>query len=145
LLAKSVWGLAPAMHFRWVRVRTLNVLKITITETPTERRWVVEGRLVGPWARELRTMWNKTHPSQGGRTCIIDLSGVTSIDSRGHAALIALIGEGAYNEYLVKELMNEKRQAGASRRKHHRAISMDSNSASESSQAGQRSPTKEKH
>jgi anti-anti-sigma regulatory factor len=93
------------------------MLKITITETPTERRWVVEGRLVGSWVRELRTTWSRTHRSQDGRACIVDLDGVTSIDSRGQAALMAMIGQGArltakgvYNGYLVKELMNKARR-----------------------------------
>ena len=30
------------------------MLKITITETPTEQRWVLEGRLAQPWVDVLR-------------------------------------------------------------------------------------------
>ncbi len=33
------------------------MLKITITETLAERRWIVQGRLVAPWVGELRTTW----------------------------------------------------------------------------------------
>jgi hypothetical protein len=39
------------------------VLKITITETLTEKR-CLQGRLVGPWVGELRTSWEKTHRDQ---------------------------------------------------------------------------------
>jgi hypothetical protein len=49
------------------------VLRISINETPTERRWILQGRLVGPWVAEVRTSWKKTHRDDGGRTCIIDL------------------------------------------------------------------------
>jgi hypothetical protein len=52
------------------------VLKITITETLTEKR-CLQGRLVGPWVGELRTSWEKTHRDQSGRTCILDLKDVT--------------------------------------------------------------------
>ncbi len=34
------------------------MLKITIMETATDRRWIVQGRLVGPWVNELRKAGN---------------------------------------------------------------------------------------
>jgi hypothetical protein len=40
------------------------VLKITINETVTEKRWILEGRLVGPWVGELRRSWKKTQRDQ---------------------------------------------------------------------------------
>ena len=33
------------------------MLKITITNTATEQRWILEGRLVAPWVDELKTSW----------------------------------------------------------------------------------------
>jgi ABC-type transporter Mla MlaB component len=100
------------------------VLKITITETATERRWVVEGRLVGLWVTELRTIWQRTRRREDGRASIIDLNGVTVIDSGGQAALVTMIRQGAqltartlYGGYLVEQLVNKARHAGASRPK----------------------------
>jgi len=87
------------------------VLKITITETPTERRWVVQGRLAGPWVRELRTTWTRMHRSQDERACVIDLNNVTFLDKRGERLLRAmskkgaqLIANGIYTKYVLEKL-----------------------------------------
>jgi anti-anti-sigma regulatory factor len=71
------------------------VLKITMTETPTERRWIVQGCLVGPWVSELRTTWKRAHKSQDKRACIVDLNDVTSIDKSGERLLRAMCKKGA--------------------------------------------------
>ena len=71
------------------------MLKITINETPTEKRWILQGRLVGPWVTELRTCWKKTHRDQGQRTCIVDLNEVTFIDRKGERLLRTMSKEGA--------------------------------------------------
>jgi anti-anti-sigma regulatory factor len=71
------------------------VLKITITETETDRRWIVQGRLVGPWVSELRTTWKRAHRSQDKRACIIDLNDVTFIDKSGERLLRAMSKKGA--------------------------------------------------
>ncbi len=71
------------------------MLRITINETPTEKRWILQGRLVGPWVGELRTSWKRTHRNNGGRTCIVDLSDVTFIDNRGERLLRTMSKEGA--------------------------------------------------
>jgi anti-anti-sigma regulatory factor len=71
------------------------VLRITINETPTEKRWILQGRLVGPWVGELRTSWKRPHRNHGGRTCIVDLSDVTFIDNRGERLLQTMSKEGA--------------------------------------------------
>jgi hypothetical protein len=89
------------------------VLKITMTETPAERRWVVQGRLVGPWVSELRTTWKRTHASDDTRACIIDLNDVTFIDKGGERLLRALakkgaqfIATGVYIEHVLEEVKN---------------------------------------
>jgi anti-anti-sigma regulatory factor len=71
------------------------VLKITIVETATDRRWIVQGRLVGPWVSELRTTWKRAHKSQDKRACIIDLNDVTFIDKSGERLLRAMSKKGA--------------------------------------------------
>jgi anti-anti-sigma regulatory factor len=71
------------------------VLKITIMETATDRRWIVQGRLVGPWVSELRTTWKRAHRSQDKRACIIDLNDVTFIDKSGERLLRAMCKKGA--------------------------------------------------
>jgi anti-anti-sigma regulatory factor len=71
------------------------VLKITVTETETDRRWIVQGRLVGPWVNELRTTWKTAHRNQDKRACIIDLNDVTFIDKSGERLLRAMSKKGA--------------------------------------------------
>jgi hypothetical protein len=71
------------------------VLRITVTETPTERKIIVEGLLVGPWVKELRTAWKRSNRSHNGRTCIVDLREVTLIDKSGQRVLRAMWKDGA--------------------------------------------------
>src|SRR5712664_31216 len=87
------------------------MLKITIMETATDRRWIVQGRLVGPWVNELRTTWKRAHRSEDKRACIIDLNDVTSIDKSGERLLRAmskkgaqLIATGMYIKHVLEQL-----------------------------------------
>jgi hypothetical protein len=87
------------------------VLKITITETPTERRWIVQGRLVEPWVSELRTTWKRAHGIEDKRTCVIDLNDVTFIDKGGERLLRAmskkgaqLMAKGLYVKHVLEQL-----------------------------------------
>ncbi len=89
------------------------MLKITITETATDRRWIVQGRLVGPWVSELRTTWKRAHRSQDKRACIIDLNDVTFIDKSGERLLRAmskkgaqLLAKGLYVKHLLEHLQS---------------------------------------
>jgi hypothetical protein len=87
------------------------VLKITINETPAEQRWILQGRLVGPWVDELRTSWKKTHLHHSERTCVVDLSDVTFIDKAGERLLRAiskkgahLVASGVYTKYVLEKV-----------------------------------------
>jgi anti-anti-sigma regulatory factor len=87
------------------------MLKITIMETTSERRWIVQGRLVGPWVNELRTTWKRAHRSQDKRACIIDLNDVTLVDKSGERLLRAmskkgaqLIATGMYVKHVLEQL-----------------------------------------
>jgi anti-anti-sigma regulatory factor len=71
------------------------VLKITIDETPTEKRWILQGRLVGLWVSELRRTWKKTHRLENNRPCVVDLNDVTFIDEKGVRLLRAMSKQGA--------------------------------------------------
>ena len=87
------------------------MLKITIVETATERSWIVQGSLVGPWVSELRTSWKRAHRSHDKRACIIDLNDVTFIDKSAVRLLRAiskkgaqLIAGGVYVKHMVEQL-----------------------------------------
>jgi hypothetical protein len=77
------------------REGAVNVLRITIDETPTEKRWILHGRLVGVWVSELRRTWKKTPRLEDNRPCVIDLNDVTFIDEKGVRLLRAMSKQGA--------------------------------------------------
>jgi hypothetical protein len=91
------------------------MLRITITETPTEVRCVLQGRLFGPWVSELRTIWRTVTLICKGHPCIVDLSDVTLIDKRGEELLRAMSEEGAQftaNDLYVKHLLEGLKVTG---------------------------------
>jgi len=94
------------------------MLRITIAETATEQRWTLEGRLVQPWVGELRTCWKNRHRAQNGRTCTVDLSGVTFIDKSGLRLLRTMSQEGArftaagiYTKHVLEQLKTNTRRS----------------------------------
>ena len=87
------------------------MLKITINEAPTEERWILQGRLVGPWVDELRSSWKKTRGVHGRRTCIVDLNDVSFIDKGGEKLLrkmsaqgAKLVADGMYIKHVLEQL-----------------------------------------
>jgi anti-anti-sigma regulatory factor len=71
------------------------MLKITYNGTAGEQRWTLCGQLSGPWVEEWRSIWERGRGESNGRTCVIDLSDVTSIDERGERLLRTLKEDGA--------------------------------------------------
>ena len=96
------------------------MLKITFSETPTEERWILHGRLIHPWVQELRTCWKKNHRADARRACIVDLNEVTFIDKSGERLLRKLAKDGAqfiatgiYTKRILEQL-NVRRKRGSS-------------------------------
>jgi outer membrane protein TolC len=71
------------------------MLKISFNEIPTEEKWILEGRLTEPWARELRTSWKRNHRTAKERACIVNLNEIMFIDKSGERLLRAMVREGA--------------------------------------------------
>jgi hypothetical protein len=70
------------------------MLKISIIEGPTQRRLIVEGRLVGPWVAELRGACEKADADLFGRQLVIDMKHVAAISQEGENVLFELIRKG---------------------------------------------------
>jgi hypothetical protein len=92
------------------------MLKITMTKTPTEERWILHGRLVGPWVRELQAVWRNTHRADEQQRCVFDLNDVTFVDKGGEKLLRALAKEGVqfeasgiYVRDVVKQLKGQRK------------------------------------
>lgn len=71
------------------------MLKITITNTATDERWTLEGRLVAPWVHELKASWKKANRIGHGRKCIVNLDQVTFLDRSGERVLQSMSNQGA--------------------------------------------------
>lgn len=92
--------LAPCVGHRRIvacdeDAREGNVLRVMITETPTEIRWVLRGRLFGPQVTEVKASWSTANLMRKGRACIVDLEGLTFIDKGGKCLLRAMSRDGA--------------------------------------------------
>jgi hypothetical protein len=70
------------------------MLKISIIECRTERRLIVEGKLIGPWAAELRGACEKANTDLFGRKLIIHMRHVTAISQEGENVLFELVRRG---------------------------------------------------
>jgi hypothetical protein len=71
------------------------MLKISIVDTKSLRRLVVEGRLVDPWAAELTSVWRKAMADSDGRNVVIYAKCLTAITEDGENVLLELMKEGA--------------------------------------------------
>ena len=92
------------------------MLRITKIDTPTKQKLILEGRLTEPWIADLSSHWEDMCHSRPKRKFVVDLRGVTRIDSRGESALALLKAEGA--EFLasgvrIKHLLEHLESRGA--------------------------------
>jgi hypothetical protein len=71
------------------------MLRITVHDNPRILTFRLEGRLAGPWLRELEETWQSTLARQSRPLLCVDLTGVTFIDAAGQACLAALHRQGA--------------------------------------------------
>jgi hypothetical protein len=87
------------------------MLRITVTENASEQRWILQGRLAGSSIEELTESWCSNRLSQAGKSRIVDVNGVTSIDKDGEQVLLMMIRDGVkfvarglYTKHLLESL-----------------------------------------
>jgi hypothetical protein len=71
------------------------MLRITIHDVPPALTFRLEGRLAGPWVRELEECWRGALASRREPIFRVDLTGLISIDAAGRACLATLHRQGA--------------------------------------------------
>ncbi len=71
------------------------MLKISILDSLSQRRLLIEGKLIGPWATELARVWRQATTDLNGRAVIIDVKGLTAITEDGENVLLELMKQGA--------------------------------------------------
>lgn len=87
------------------------MLKISTVDTRSERRLMIEGKLMEPWIAELEDTWAAASVNLDGRKLVVDLSNATFISPEGEDALFELMRKGAkfscggvLTKYLVRQI-----------------------------------------
>lgn len=95
------------------------MMKISIVEGRTQRRLVLEGRLVAPWTAELRPACEKARADLEGRELVIVLKNLIAINQAGEHVLLQLMEEGVklqgsdvFSKRILKELARKTRGNG---------------------------------
>ena len=93
------------------------MFKISIVDTRSQRRLVVEGTLIGAWVAELLTSWRNACQELCGRKLIVDLRNLTTISREGEDAILDLLKEGAkfscgsvLTKHVLKQQLARKKQ-----------------------------------
>jgi hypothetical protein len=71
------------------------MFRISMVESESHRRLVLEGKLISPWTQDVETAWKAAAERPDGRKLIIDLNNVTLISRDGENTLFRLMNEGA--------------------------------------------------
>jgi hypothetical protein len=87
------------------------MFRITVVESPSEEKWILQGQLTGDFASELSANWRISQERCPDRQRVIDLSDVTLIDKDGEVVLLKMIYQkakfvatGLYTRHLLEEL-----------------------------------------
>jgi hypothetical protein len=70
------------------------MMKISLVDGPTQRRLIVEGKLITPWAAELRSACEGARVDLRGRELVVEMKHVTTISQEGENAIVELINAG---------------------------------------------------
>jgi hypothetical protein len=109
------------------------MLKISVIDSRTELRLVLEGKLISPWVAELRTAWKAVNAEIKGRALVVDLANVAVISQEGENALSELMNEGAkfrcsgvVTKHVIQELRRRsKRNSSQAVREEHFRVQDD--------------------
>lgn len=92
------------------------MLKITLHDSAGEFRLKLEGRLSGPWVRELELCWKTASSTTQGRKTVVDLGEVDFVDPPGQDLLAVMHAKGVEMEAvtpLICSVLKEICQAPA--------------------------------
>ena len=87
------------------------MLRVNYSDGACGQRWILSGRLAGPWVEELRSFWLKIRERSPLAPATVDLRDVTFVDEAGKALLAEMhhsgadfIARGVENQYLLATL-----------------------------------------
>ena len=96
------------------------MLRIYIHDEVPVTSFVLEGKLIGPWVKELEKHWESALAATPSRTMLVDLADVSFIDAEGRALLarmrqkgVRLLSTGVLINAIVAEIDAEQRKNSA--------------------------------
>jgi hypothetical protein len=88
------------------------MLKISVIDGRTQRRLIVEGKLIPPWAAELMSACEDARVDLRGRGLVVEMKQVTTISQEGENVILQLINEGVrfrcrgvFTKHVLKQLI----------------------------------------
>lgn len=92
------------------------MLKISLVDGQRQRKLIVEGALVAPWASELAIACEKARADLEGRELIVDLRSLTGIGPEGESVLLQLMKNkvklqcGVFVRELLRQLVRSSQR-----------------------------------
>jgi hypothetical protein len=87
------------------------MLKISLIDSARQRRVIVEGKLLAPWAAELRNACAEARADLLGRDLVIEMKHLTTISQEGENVIVELINagfkfrcRGVFTRHVLKQL-----------------------------------------
>ena len=70
------------------------MLKISLNDSARQRRLIVEGKLIAPWAAELRSACEKARADLRDRDLVVEIKHITTISQEGENVILELMSGG---------------------------------------------------
>ena len=93
------------------------MLKISIVESSSQCRLVLEGKLIAPWASELSNECSKAKGDLHGRELLVEIQNLVTISQEGENVLVELMnggvkirGCGVFTKHILKQLARRTRK-----------------------------------
>jgi hypothetical protein len=92
------------------------MLKISIIEGRRQRRLILEGKLIAPWAAEAKTACDRARADLDGREFVVDVKQLTMIGREGENLLLELMNDGVkfhsdgvFTKHILRQLARRRR------------------------------------
>jgi hypothetical protein len=93
------------------------MLKISTIESARQCRLVVEGKLIAPWAAEVKIACERARAELRGRRFTVDIKNLITISQEGENLLLELMNDGVrvrgcgvFTKHILKQLAQRLRQ-----------------------------------
>ena len=87
------------------------MLRITVQTEGSKTVFKLDGKITGPWVKELESCWEMLRRLQVGKKMVVDLADVSFINGAGNLLLermhregAELLGEGPLTRSIVEEI-----------------------------------------